>query len=246
MNEIKLSYYKHNKKVPHPIKRGRLSSHELTFLISGSMSYIIDGVRHELVPKSAVFVPAGCERERPPAKTECDYVSFNFTSEAAPELPYYIESAYHSEIALIISALDRIASKPQLSAYDRGAELLSSIVSLLEDYERAEKMSPLTISILGYIHRNYKSRVTLADLAESFFFSAGYCEAVFSEDMGRSVIDYVLELRISEAERLLLESSAPLSAIAEEVGFSDYNYFSRVFRRRVGISPKEYRKLNNS
>lgn len=246
MNDLTLSYYKHNKKTPPVIKRGRLSSHELTFLISGSMTYIVDGVRHELVPNSAVFVPAGCERERPTTEGECDYVSFNFTSPSCPELPHCIESAYHSEIALMISALDRIASKPQLSAYDRGAELLSCIISLLEDYERAEQMTPLTISILGYIHRNYKSRVTISDLSESFFFSGGYCEAVFSRDMGRSVIDYVLELRISEAQRLLLESSAPLSAIAEEVGFSDYNYFSRVFRRRVGISPKAYRKLNNS
>lgn len=244
MNDIKLSYYGHHRRIPKPMSRARLVYHELTFLISGSMTYIVGGVRCELTPGSAVFVPADTERERLTAGSECDYVSFNFDAQARPSLPYFLPEAYHSEIALLISALDRIASKPQLNLYERGAELLCAVISLLEDYERAEQMTPLTISILSYLHRNYKSRITLSDIAESFFFSGGYCEAVFSRDMGRSIIDYALELRITEAQRLMLEGAAPLTAIAAELGFSDYNYFSRVFKRRTGLSPTAYRRVS--
>lgn len=223
------------------MRSGRMSFHELTMVISGSMIYTVDGERYELGPKSAVYIPAGIERDRTPAG-ECDYVSFNFSG-IAPELPRYIENAYHSEMVLLISAIDRIASKPQLAFYERGAEILRSILSLLRDYERAERMTPLTLSILKYLHRNYKSRVTLSDISDAFFFSGGYCEAVFSADMGRSIIDYVLELRITEASRLITEHSVPLSAIAEEVGFSDYNYFSRIYKKRTGYTPSEYRRM---
>lgn len=241
MNDISLTYYGHYRRIPKQMHTGRMSFHELTMVISGSMTYTVEGERYELLPKSAVFIPAGAERYRTCAG-ECDYVSFNFSG-AAPELPHYMENAYHSEIVLLISALDRIASKPQLAFYERGAEILCSILSLLEDYERAERMTPLTLSILKYLHRNYKSRITLSDISDAFFFSGGYCEAVFSSDMGRSIIDYVLELRITEASRLIPEQSIALSAIAEEVGFSDYNYFSRLFKQRTGYTPTEYRKM---
>ena len=245
MNNPVLTYYGHNRRIPKDMRCDRMSFHELTLIISGSMTYTVDGERYELGAKSAMFIPAGYERERS-AGVECDYVSFNFTSDEIPDLPICISDACHSEIVLLIEAIDRIATKPQLPLYERAAELLSVILLLLSDYAKAEKMTPLTISILGYLHRNFKGKVTLADLSDAFFFSGGYCEAVFSRDMGRSVIDYVLDLRISEAQRLMLDSSLSLSVIAAEVGFPDYNYFSRVFRRRVGIAPKDYVRLHKA
>lgn len=236
-----LSYFAHHKRAPRAIERGRLASHELTLVISGGMTYIVDGVRYDLVGKSAIFIPALTERERVATDEECDYVSFNFTSEA-PALPTVIENACRSEVMLLISALDRIGEKPQLNLYARGAEVLEVIISLLEEYKKAESMSALTLDILKFIHAGYKSRITLRSVADAFFFSAGYCESVFSQDMGRSIIDYVLELRVTEAQRLMLESSAALTEIAELVGFADYNYFSRVFKKRTGYTPTAYRK----
>lgn len=241
MNDILLTYYGHHRRKPGAMHSARLSSHELTIVIKGEMTYVVEGVRHTLTEKNAVFIPAGTERERLSDASECDYVSFNFSG-TAPSLPTFIENACHSEMILMISAIDRIATKPQLSLYERGAQLLAALLSLLEEYEREGKMTPLTVKILKYLHRNYKSHISLSDISDAFFFSEGYCEAVFSADMGRSIIDYALDLRITEAQRMLLEGSAPLGYIAEAVGFSDYNYFSRTFKRRTGYTPTAYRR----
>ena len=74
------------------------------------------------------------------------------------------------------------------------------------------------------------------------FFSPIYCDTVFRKEVGRSIVDYVLDRRIDEAKRLLIEGTIPLAQIAETVGFNDYNYFSRVFKKRSGYSPTEYRR----
>ena len=69
---------------------------------------------------------------------------------------------------------------------------------------------------------------------------------VFKKETGRSIIDFLIEERISESKKLLAEDSIPLATISELVGFDDYNYFSRVFKKRAGCTPSEYRKRTTS
>ena len=57
----------------------------------------------------------------------------------------------------------------------------------------------------------------------------------------KSIIHYLIDLRISEAKNLLIETSMPCSVIAELVGFDDANYFSRIFKKRMGLSPLQFR-----
>jgi two-component system response regulator YesN len=61
--------------------------------------------------------------------------------------------------------------------------------------------------------------------------------------MGCSIIDYTLSLRINRAKNMLAAGTHTLSQIAERVGFEDYNYFSRVFKKRTGYTPSGYKKM---
>ena len=65
-----------------------------------------------------------------------------------------------------------------------------------------------------------------------------------SRYMSTGIAEHVKNLRIEEAKRLLRESNLPVYAISDQVGFSDYNYFCRVFKKEVGISAKKYRNSN--
>ncbi len=218
-----------------------MSHHELTVVISGSMTYTVEGVRYELGAKDAILIPALTERHRDVPDEACDYVSFNFHSEP-PELPICMRGACHSEIMLLISAIDRIDSKPHLPTALRAEGILGVILELLSDYERAGRMSPLTRQILEHLHKEYRGRVRLEDIAAVTFFSAEYCESIFKRDVGKSIIDYSIDLKISEAQRLIIEGALSLSEISEQVGFADYNYFSRTFKKRTGYSPTAYRR----
>ena len=116
---------------------------------------------------------------------------------------------------------------------------------ILADKVKRTEYNPLTLKIIEHIHVNMAKKITLEEIGKITFFSPVYCDSVFKRDMGRSIIDYLLEERINESKKLLVEGSMSLSDISESVGFDDYNYFSRVFKRRTGYTPREYYRIMN-
>jgi two-component system response regulator YesN len=146
---------------------------------------------------------------------------------------------------LLVAACDEIIRKPipDTDTMEKIAHLLSCILLIMKDRVKQTGYNPLTLKIMQYLHSNFSEKITLDDIARLTFFSPNYCENVFKRETGRSVIDYLLQIRIEEAKRLLAEDSLALSTVAEAVGFDDYNYFSRVFKKRTGYTPSEYKKL---
>ncbi len=84
--------------------------------------------------------------------------------------------------------------------------------------------------------------ITVAELAEEAHLSVGRFSAVFRELMGRSAGDYITALRIERAKELLCLGTLSVREVGEAVGYSDQNYFSRAFKKRVGASPSLYRR----
>jgi len=62
--------------------------------------------------------------------------------------------------------------------------------------------------------------------------------------LGVGIAEHIRNLRINEAKRLLLETTLPIHVISDKVGFNDYNYFCRIFKKIVGTPAKQYRKQN--
>ena len=245
MREIELSYAKHSRRVPPIMSEGCLASDELTLVISGSICYTVEGKKYVISDSDAIYIPEGIKRKRE-ATGECDYVSFNFRADKDINLPTHIEGACHSEVLSLILAIDRITENQHLRSEDKIARLVEVIISTLEDYERSERLSPLTKTILSYLWDHYNERVTLKDISELTYFSPIYCESVFKSEVGSSIIDYLIDIRISEAEKLIIENALSLYEVSVAVGFSDYNYFSRTFKKRKGYSPTTFKKMTRS
>ena len=85
--------------------------------------------------------------------------------------------------------------------------------------------------------------VTVSELADACFLSEGRFSHLFKDSMGVSPMRYITEQRIRRAGALLAETELTICDIGYEVGFSDQNYFSRIFRKYTGTSPLNYRKL---
>lgn len=96
--------------------------------------------------------------------------------------------------------------------------------------------------IKEYLDAHYTERITLDDLSERFFINKFYMTRVFKEQFGQSVTNYLVQLRVTQAKRLLRFSDHNIEAIAQECGLSDANYFSRLFKKVEGMSPGEYRR----
>ena len=239
--DITISYLRHSKRVAPRLPRESLISNDLTIVIHGTLEYIVDGIKYQINDGEAIFIPGGTVRERHKSDLECDYISFNFKG-AAPNLPIKMSGILHSEVVMLIGASDRIGARGDLSSDEKQAPLLTTLLLLLLDYVREEKRGDITVKIIDYLRDNMSSKISLSDIGKLTFFSPEYCDTVFRRDMGKSIIEYLIDLRIERARRLIIEDVLPLSEISTLVGFTDYNYFSRTFKKRTGYSPTAYRK----
>jgi AraC-type DNA-binding domain-containing proteins len=76
--------------------------------------------------------------------------------------------------------------------------------------------------------------------------SEDYLTHCFRQELGTTPVEYLNRYRVLQARRLLVESDKSITNIALEVGFSSSSYFSRVFRKEVGLSPEAYRRLGGN
>ncbi|MGN8771155.1 response regulator transcription factor [Paenibacillus barengoltzii] len=100
----------------------------------------------------------------------------------------------------------------------------------------------LVNDIKRYINDHYHQEITLQHIAERFFISRENISRKFKQIANENLSDYLTRLRIDKAKALLANSDMRLTQIAELVGFQDEKYFSRVFKKTTGQTPREYRK----
>lgn len=95
-----------------------------------------------------------------------------------------------------------------------------------------------------YLDENFRTNITNQFLAERFGFVPSYLGSIFKTHYGMTPIDYVVKKRMDEVKALLENSDMKIKDIAKGVGYEDSLYFSKVFKKVIGISPKEYARLS--
>lgn len=96
--------------------------------------------------------------------------------------------------------------------------------------------------ITGYININYAKNITLHNTSEIFYLSPCYLSRTFKKFTGFSFVEYLNDVRIKEAKRLLQDTELSITEIAESVGYKSTTHFDRIFKNTTGISPLTYRK----
>lgn len=94
-----------------------------------------------------------------------------------------------------------------------------------------------------YIEKNYCKQISLGDIAEYVHLSPVYFSSLFKQEMGMNFSDYLIACRIDGAKKLLRDSNKSVLEISEAVGYTGAKYFCKLFRKNVGMTPLEYRKI---
>lgn len=102
--------------------------------------------------------------------------------------------------------------------------------------------SSMLVSSKAYIQENYTRKLCLAEIADHVHLNSQYFSVRFKQEAGISVTDYITNLRMEHAKLSLRTTTDTVQFIAESAGYPDAHYFSRVFKRLVGLSPMEYRR----
>lgn len=162
-----------------------------------------------------------------------------FAEKAAFEsggMTYYFK--YRSDY---LSKLIEMQGYPQLRAWfiEKITEACRNIST-----KREEKLSGVIAIAKEYIDRNYNKNISLDEVSKEVDISPYYFSKLFKEKAGENFIEYVTKHRIDTAKKLLEKPELSIKEICLEVGYGDPNYFSRIFKKYVGLSPTEYRERN--
>lgn len=96
-----------------------------------------------------------------------------------------------------------------------------------------------------YINRNYKNNISMEFMSSLFYLNRSYCSSLFREKVGEKFVDYVNNIRINRAKVLLNQADTKIYQISKSVGYDNIKYFFRVFKKVTGMTPEQYRKLQN-
>ena len=162
--------------------------------------------------------------------------------------------------AAVTKGAQRLGGKPKemLALYEqlpiKSQDDLLNIGQILSQYfnskvltnqlltpEIAQPDKELAYLMQDYIHANYSYNITPKSIAEKFYVNPSYASRCFSEKHGVTLTEYISRVRMERAMLLLKLSMTPVSNIALNVGYADVNYFSRVFKKTVGMTPTAYR-----
>lgn len=96
------------------------------------------------------------------------------------------------------------------------------------------------------IHERYAENLSLASIAGEIFVSSYYLSHLFRRSLGVTFLDYLTNYRLQQARRFLEDSHCPIEEVAQRVGYADPRHFSKLFKRKLGISPSQYRLRRTS
>lgn len=152
-------------------------------------------------------------------------------------------SLHVSDAEAFDSALEQL---PACTDCDSLKEVCGTALGLLKNRDLPDGGAGMKREVLlavRYINRNYSKKITLAEIGKQVNLNENYLSRVFREQTGKSVVNYLNEVRMKHAARLLLENGGYMKEVAVAVGIEDSFYFTRLFKKYYGVSPTEYKAL---
>jgi AraC-like DNA-binding protein len=136
-----------------------------------------------------------------------------------------------SNIELFLNYCDRFYDRQFITREHINSDILSDFEVLLNDYFKSDKATEIGFPMVQYF-------------AECLNLSSNYFGDLIKKEIGKSAQDYIQSKVINVAKERIYDESKSISEIAYELGFSYPQHFTRLFKQKVGVSPKEFRSIN--
>ena len=120
--------------------------------------------------------------------------------------------------------------------------IILKILQMASDNKEAAKSNEFIKEIQTYLDEHYLEDIKLDEYYDSLPFSKYYIARFFKSCMGVTPVNYIISKRMDDARDLLINSDKKIKDISNEVGYKDIYYFTKIFKKEIGVSPSEYRK----
>ncbi len=243
---------------------------ELVYIKDGTGKHIINDVSYDVKKGDLLFINYG-KTHSFESENGMDYYNILLTPEFISEQLTNSENAidlltlscfesfsnFNDEPKIRFSSSEIIFVEQLLNEMEREfakkdagyTEVLKSCITVLlihifrkMDRGMLADDKKIPAEILDYIDNNYNEKITIKDLAKRCFYNPSYFSRIFSEIYGMTITEYISERRFEKACQLLSESDMTVEEVARSAGYRDTAAIFRHFKKKLGITPGDYRK----
>ncbi|MFC3767485.1 AraC family transcriptional regulator [Paenibacillus sp. GCM10012303] len=264
-NLLDMFYYK-SKRSQKPTFHSH-PEHEMLYFHEGECKYLVGDECYAIASGSLVMMN-GMSRHGPIMPTPCMRTILRFNRMAVlpllqmpdsvdllrpfGQLRHYhwrLEGDQKAEIEHILARMNQYCSSPGAISFNRlRAVFLDLLLFVCENSEKPlalDQDQPNGIhDVLAYIEKHYMRDFSLDELAANVNFSKYYMSRLFKEQTGMTVFDYINRRRIQEAKLLFhIDRTRAVTDVCFHVGYKHLTHFSRTFKKIVGLTPEQFRKM---
>lgn len=156
-----------------------------------------------------------------------------------PECDKSLVELYGNEYSFV-KALGAFDTLDAMKSY--AIDIFESMVKNIEKIRRTKDVKTVEI-VKAYIQKHYNEDISLNKIVEVTYLSPSYVCDLFKKQTGENIINYLTRVRIEKAKLLLKDIKVKTYEVGQQVGYEDPTYFSKVFKKAVGVSPSEYRNM---
>ena len=239
----------------HISKRENLNSYLFLIVLSGKGKFTYQKQEYHLAPKTCLLIDCNHSYSHQSSEEEpweLMWIHFNgniispyltYYNTLVPSLLFHVEN--YTDFTTIIEQCMQLSSKKDLTSEFFIHKTITDLLTLCISRNQKETVDTSTEKlreIKKYIDQNFMDDISLSDIAERFFISKYHLAREFKELYGMTVGNHITACRITYAKTLLRFTDLKIEEIARKCGIGDTNYFTKVFKKLEGTTPKVYRK----
>lgn len=218
---------------------------EISLQIKGDMEITIGNDKYHIKKNDIRVIPPGISHSGYSSEYCTDiFLQANFLDFS----DIIITHDYDGNILKLFDILNKVMTEKEKNYESIADNITNTIGEYIKKYQDTKFKYSFTISFKNTLYDNISnSDFDISEEVNKIGFNTDYFRRCFKEDFGKTPLEYLTELRLSLAKKLLLQMSFQgVENVAVQCGYKDIYYFSKAFKKYVGISPSEYRKKNST
>ncbi|MGM9637944.1 MAG: helix-turn-helix domain-containing protein [Eubacteriales bacterium] len=220
---------------------------ELIFVTKGKLYLTVNGENVELSAGDAYLIRRYTLLSGSRASEgACSFYTVSFVSTLEKYNDLYtkvIHISTHSAYAqTLFNNLSLYSTRENTDCFLQDASFLL-LLEILYESRKNESDRIQMEGIIQYINNHISSPLSIEEISDHFHYSKDYIAKIFKEQHGVTIKQYIIQKKLSVAQRLLTTSDIPISLVGQAVGFSDVSLFEKFFKYHVKLTPRKYKSL---
>lgn len=246
----------------HRIREKAINQYVLIYCVDGSGFYVVDGKRYDVTKNQYFILPAGKPHEYGSKEgRQWTIYWLHFRGEHAPvfaegivkpqDINITTDSRIKDRLDIFEEILNILYTGESIDDFRYASSLLHHFLASMRYLQQFRSATTSrqgrgsadpTEAAIHFMNENIENRITLNDILRYVGYSQSHFSALFKKQTGNSPLAYFNKLRVEHSCRLLRQTDLRVNQICYRIGIDDPYYFSRLFSKQMGMSPKKYRE----